>query len=124
LNEVRKKNSKFPKKFQKLHSNRIYIFFRKDLLEEYNRNVTFKYHHILKHLYEIMTTLRKEEVNRLSQIKQFLINLAKDVNELEVRTISHTYHILVIEPNKYTDSSNKYISILPLVVFVFFSLKK
>ncbi|GBB95890.1 hypothetical protein RclHR1_02640004 [Rhizophagus clarus] len=58
----------------------------RDLLEEYNRNVTFKYHHILKHLHEIMMTLRKEEVNRLSQIKQFLINLAKDVNELEETT--------------------------------------
>ncbi|CAB5392557.1 unnamed protein product [Rhizophagus irregularis] len=58
----------------------------RDLLEEYNRNVTFKYHHILKHLHEIMMTLRKEEVNRLSQIKKFLTNMAKDVNELEETT--------------------------------------
>ncbi|RGB26234.1 hypothetical protein C1646_427698 [Rhizophagus diaphanus] len=58
----------------------------RDLLEEYNRNVTFKYHHILKHLHEIMMTLRKEEVNRLSQIKKFLTNMAKDVNELEKTT--------------------------------------
>lgn len=63
----------------------IYFPSPQDLLEEYNRNVTFKYHHILKHLHEIMMTLRKEEANRLSQIKQFLTNLAKDVNELEVR---------------------------------------
>ncbi|PKY47653.1 hypothetical protein RhiirA4_444965 [Rhizophagus irregularis] len=58
----------------------------RDLLEEYNRNVTFKYHHILKHLHEIMMTLRKEEVKRLSQIKKFLTNMAKDVNELEETT--------------------------------------
>ncbi|RIA86250.1 hypothetical protein C1645_878771 [Glomus cerebriforme] len=62
----------------------------RDLLEEFNRNITFKYYDILKNLQEIMKNLRNEETNRLMQIKQFLINLAKDINELEKMTSYNT----------------------------------